>query len=113
MMDITRFKGPRFVKFTPSQDIIEWRRFVEGVISKAMLAVQKAYYDIQGGTLTPEAWAKGVVKHLLKVTHGQWLYWSVQVHDIATRVLATRRKEALQMELKTQIELGGEDWTRK
>ena len=45
---------------------------------------------------------------LLEVTHGQWLYRNVQVHDRIAGTLATQRKEELQMEIERQQELGKE-----
>jgi hypothetical protein len=40
------------------------------------------------------------------VTHGQWLYWNVQVHSKVTGTLATLRKEEIQMEIEGQQALG-------
>ena len=44
---------------------------------------------------------------LMEITHGQWLYRNVQVHDTISGILATRRKEELQKLIQDQIELGG------
>jgi hypothetical protein len=55
-----------------------------------------------------ERWGVELVTHLLEVTHGQWLYRNVQVHDRITGTLATQRKEELQMEIERQRELGTE-----
>ena len=112
MMDVTWFRGARFGKLAPSQDRIGWRRFMEGMILKEMLSIQTEYHDIQGGTLMPKVWTKGLVVCLLEVNHGQWLYRNVQVHNTVTGVLATKRKEELQKEIETQIELGGKDWMK-
>jgi hypothetical protein len=53
-------------------------------------------------------WGRERVTCLLEVTHGQWLYRNVQVHDRITGTLATPRKEELQMETERQQELGTE-----
>jgi hypothetical protein len=46
---------------------------------------------------------------LLEITHGQWIYRNLMIHDPDTGVLAIRRKaEALQLEIEKQIALGGE-----
>ena len=55
-----------------------------------------------------ERWGVELVTRLLEVTHGQWLYRNVQVHDRMTGTLATQRKEELQMEIERQRELGTE-----
>jgi len=45
---------------------------------------------------------------LLEATHGQWLYRNVVVHDIVGGLEAVKRKQELQNEIESQIELGGE-----
>lgn len=108
MEDITRGKGQRFQRLGISQDKIGWRRFMEGMISKEVLPIQQSYADISGSALSSADWTKGVVVKLLEVTHGQWLYRNVQVHDSITGTEATLRKEELQQLIEEQIELGGE-----
>lgn len=63
---------------------------------------------MQGGRLRHMAWAKTLVIKLLEVTHGQWLYRNVQVHDSTICIFTTHRKEKLQKEIEDQIELGDE-----
>ena len=108
MEDITRGKGQRFQRLGISQDKIGWRRFMEGMISKEVLPIQQSYADISGSALSSADWTKGVVVKLLEVTHGQWLYRNVQVHDSITGTEATLRKEDIQQLIEEQIELGGE-----
>ena len=50
---------------------------------------------------------KLVIK-LLEVTHGQWIFRNLMVHDSILGVLVTRDKEELQVEIEKQKELGGE-----
>ena len=45
---------------------------------------------------------------LLEMTHGQWLYRNVHVHDAVLGDIATRRKEDIRRELEDQMELGDE-----
>jgi hypothetical protein len=49
-----------------------------------------------------------LITKLLKVTHGQWLYRNIQVHDKVARTLATLRKEEIQMEIEEQQALRAE-----
>ena len=51
-------------------------------------------------------WASQLVIHLLEVTHGQWVYRNIQVHDEACGSLRTREKEQLQADIEEQMELG-------
>ena len=72
---------------------------MEGVISKEILAIQQEYLDLRGACVTPTtstSWAKGLIVRLIEITHGQWLYRNVHMHDTVTGLHATRRNEELQ-----------------
>jgi hypothetical protein len=56
----------------------------------------------------PSQWSKGLVVKLLEVTHGQWLYLNVHVHDAISGALAIAKKEELQKAIEDELELGGE-----
>ena len=53
-------------------------------------------------------WAEGLVFKLLEVTHGQWLYRNVHVHDFKTSDLAPKWKEEFRKALEDQLCLGEE-----
>ena len=59
--------------------------------------------------MSVEAWAKELVIKLLEITHGQWLYRNVVVHDRTTGDLVSRRKEEIRDALEEQLELGEEE----
>ena len=80
---------------------------MEGMISKEWVKLQREHYTIFGGKYTPAKWAQLLVTKLLEVTHGQWLYRNIQIHDSSTGLLATQRKEKLQTLIEDQLELGG------
>ena len=107
MFDIARHRGARFQNMAASQDAISWRRFMEGMISKEIIAVQKRYTAISGSKLSIENWAQGLVIKLLECAHGQWLYRNVQVHNAVSRLKAVERKEELQREIEHQVMLRG------
>ncbi len=50
----------------------------------------------------------GLITKLLEVSHGQWLYRNLKVHDTIAGVLATDRKEVLQADIEEQQDLGAE-----
>ena len=83
---------------------------MEGMVSKEMWNIQRTHASISGMRHNTERWGVElvIVTHLLEVTHGQWLYHNIQVHDRLTGILATQRKEELQMEIERQRELGME-----
>ncbi len=88
--------GPGFCEMGRSQDLIGWRRFMEGMITKEILPFQEDHITLGHGKLTIDQWAQGLVVKLLEVTHGQWLYRNFHVNDATDGVAATVRKEEIQ-----------------
>jgi hypothetical protein len=108
MSEIIGWKGGRWRRLADSMDLIGWRRFMEGMVSKEVVQIQRKVDHGGKHTISVEAWSAGLVTRLLEVTHGQWLYRNVHVHDIFTGERAMNRKEALRKEIEYQIALGGE-----
>ena len=106
MMEICDGLGERYLQMAREQDAIGWRRFMEGMISTRMREIQRHFHISEGTRTSPERWAQGLILKLLEATHGQWLYRNVQIHDAVSGTQATIRKEAIQKEIKEQMELG-------
>ena len=105
--------GAGFQEMGRSQDEIGWRCFMEGMISKEIIPIQSDYVEMGGSAMSVDEWARGLVIKLLEVTHGQWLYRNVHVHDAASGIAATARKEEIQRCIEDQIELGEEGLDEK
>ena len=54
-----------------SQDRIGWRQFVEGMISKETVELQKDFVDLGGCSVSLDNLAKGLVVWMIEVTHVQ------------------------------------------
>ncbi len=98
----------RYMTMAWLQDLIGWRRFLEGIICKEIRIIQSTHSSIAGLRCNMEQWGRELVTHLLKVTHGQWLYRNVQVHDKLMGTLAAQQKKELMMEIERQQELSTE-----
>ena len=81
---------------------------MEGMISSEMVEIQKDCCDIVETKSTADQWARGLITKLLEITHGQWLYRNVHVHDKVTGTLATKRKEELKDAILDQLYIGEE-----
>lgn len=82
---------------------------MEGMISKGIIEVQKhSTAGIGRYNVSLAQWGQGLVVKLLEITHGQWLYWNVQVHDPVSGDVASKKKEELLRRLEEQIEMGEE-----
>jgi hypothetical protein len=75
---------------------------MEKVHGGKMWNIQCTHASVLGMRHDTERWGVELVTRLLEVTHGQWLYRNVQVHDRMTGTLATQRKEELHMEIEWQ-----------
>ena len=100
MTEIVRRSNPSFYRFSASQDKLRWRRFMEGVVSKEMAAIQGSILSLHGSPLTLKAWKSGLVIKFLDVTHGQWLYRNLKAHDTLAGLLVTEVKEELQADIE-------------
>ncbi len=91
-----------------SQDMIGWRRLMEGMISREILPLQEEFINAGGSTILLSDWAQGLVVKLLECTHGQWLYRNLHVHDLIAGAATTARKEEIKKFIEDQLDMGGE-----
>ena len=83
-----------------------WRQFIEGMICRGLRDLQEIYTTVKGSNITGEQWATGVIIKLVETTHGQWLYYCVQVHDKICGIQATQQKEEPQMAINAHQDIG-------
>jgi len=100
MTEICNGLGETYMQMAREQDVIGWRRFMEGTIPTRMREIQRQYHISEGTRTSPERWAQGLILELLEATHGQWLHRNVQIHDVVSGTQATIRKEAIQKEIE-------------
>jgi hypothetical protein len=97
-----------FRDFAASQDIIGLDGFVTGIVSSKLLPIQSAVSHSSRSSPSPEQWIAGLITHLLQVTHTQWIYRCVLVHDRPAGTLILVHKEDLLKEVKNQLAIGPE-----
>ena len=106
MVDICRGLSRRYQEMAVAQDEIGWRRFMEGMISKRLVGLYAEHRELVGEGLSTMKWASQLVVRLLEVTHGQWVYRNIQVHDESCGMIRTQEKEQIQADIEEQMELG-------
>ena len=77
---------------------------MEGMISQRIREIQTAFTVKNRSRITPDQWALGVVIKLLEATHGQWLYWCIQVHDRVQGTIVTQHTKDLQWEIEVEAQ---------
>ena len=61
MKDIVGNRTNRLYPLAQSQDLIGWRRFMEGMISKEITGIQKSYLEISSYHISIKRWTTGLI----------------------------------------------------
>jgi hypothetical protein len=100
---------PMFREYASAQDIIGWDHFVMGMVSHKLLPIQSAHFHTAGKSYRATGWIAGLITQLLQVTHTQWIYRCMLVHDRTTGVLISAHKADVLKEIENQLSLGPND----
>jgi hypothetical protein len=77
-----------------------------GMVTLKLLPIQSAYLLNSNSSSGATQWISGLITQLLQVTHTQWIYQCILVHDCTTGTLISTHKEELLKEIKLQLSLG-------
>ncbi len=78
------------------------------MISTKLLGIQDSYLRVRGSAWSSEKWATRLITQLLQVTHRQWIYRCIFVHDRTTGTLINQHKVKLLEEITKQLWMGAE-----
>ncbi len=95
-------------EFAVLQDVIGWDSFVMGMVSLKLLPIQSAHSLTSSSSPKATRWISGLITQLLQVTHTQWIYRCVLVHDCTTGMLILSHKGELLKEIDHQLSLGSD-----
>jgi hypothetical protein len=73
--------SPQFKALTHSQDLIGWRDFTEEYISTHFYEIQSFHLAMLSSYLNGEDWTKQFISKLLQITHSQFIYHNISLHD--------------------------------
>jgi hypothetical protein len=105
---------PTFHEYAATQDAIGWDNFIMGMTSHKLLAIQSAHFHTAGKSYLATRWITGLITQLLQVTHTQWIYRCMLVHDRTTGTIITAHKADLLKEIEHQLTLLVQrGWRRK
>jgi hypothetical protein len=89
-----------FQDFAKSQDVIGWENFAVGMVSIKFLLIQSSHSTESNSSFHATWWISGFITQLLQVTHTQWIYQCVLVHERTTGTLISTHKEDLLKEIE-------------
>ena len=78
-----------------SQDLIGFRHFMEGRISKQFWEMQSRHLALSPGHLNGTEWTKHFITRVIKISQSQWIYRNVSFHDKQHGYAKRKRVEEL------------------
>ncbi len=91
------------------QDIIGYRNFMEGYISTHFYTIQNFHLAMSSSYLNGADWAKQFISKLLHVTHSQWIFRNISLHNKINGYLCKKKSEEIMLELKSLAGIAQED----
>ncbi len=73
--------SPCMKALAKSQDIIGYCNFMGGYILTQFYAIQNFYLAMSSSYLNRADWTKGFILKLLHITHFQWIFRNISLHD--------------------------------
>ena len=88
--------SPEMSRVAASQDLIPWKDFMEGKLSKEIFSLQRLSLACSPSRLSIVDWAKRLISQVLQISHAQWIFRNVSLHDNKTGYLRNeQRREVL------------------
>ena len=82
------------------QDLIGYCNFMEGRVSSKFAEIQMKHLAESEGHLNGQDWVKGLISRVLQITHSQWLYRNITLHDKSGGSLRQQKMEEMRSEAK-------------
>ena len=90
--------SPSMRLLAKEQDLIGWRNFMEGRMSRSFYIVQMDHLADASGHMNGRDWMKTFIGKVLQMTHSQWIYRNVTLHDKVEGSLRRQKMEAMKSE---------------
>ena len=88
-------------EFVESQDVIGWDNFVMGMVSSKLIPIQSDFLLHSKSSSRAMHWISGLSTQLLQVTHSQWIYRCVLVHNRTTGMLISSKRKCFRKKSNT------------
>ncbi len=99
----------RMKALAKSQDIIGYCNFMEGYILTHFYAIQNFHLAMSSSYFNGADWTKQFISKLLHVTHSQWTFCNISLHDKIHGYLHKRKSGEIMLELKSLAGIGPKD----
>lgn len=92
-------------KLAYMQDSIGWDHMMEGKVTRLLREYQHIHLLTSESMLTADDWMAQFLKHLLHVTHGQWIYRNVSRHHLQHGLLRDLERQSLLREIDKYLSM--------
>jgi hypothetical protein len=92
-----------------SQEKNGWQNFTEGYISWHFYNIQRFHLLMSNNILNSSDWTKQLITKILQITHSQWIYRNISLHDKRQGYLHTKQVEDLVQEITELSELSPDE----
>ena len=82
-----------------AQDKIGWIHFLEGKITGHIKSMQRLHLMQSSSRLNSDDWIKKFIAHLIRISHTQWIFRNLTLHDKQHGHLALLKREELAQEI--------------
>ena len=92
-----------------SQDKIGWRRFTEGYLTKLIHSRQDFHLKMTSNRMNSSDWSKQFISKILQITHSQWIFRNISLHDKTYGYLHKESTKEMSAEIHRLAELDPDD----
>ena len=86
-------------KVARSQDSIPWTCFMEGKLSREIFLLQQQTLSRSLSRLTITDWSKKLISQVLQISHAQWIFRNVSMHDAVQGYLRVKQRDTILREV--------------
>lgn len=91
--------SPQMMEIATQQDLIGWRNFLEGRVSKSIYTLQRTHLLLSSSHLKARNWMKQFISRILHITHSQWLFRNFTLHDSSAGYLKLKERSLAAAEI--------------
>jgi hypothetical protein len=88
------YMSPKMKALAESQDLIGWRNFTKGYISMQFYEIQNFHLAMSRSYLNGSDWTKQFITKDLQITHSQWIYRNISLHNKHHGTSTKRRQKS-------------------
>jgi hypothetical protein len=104
------YMSPKLNAHAESQDHISWKNFTKGHISTQFYEIQTFHLAMSSSYLNGSDWTKQFITKILQITHSQWIYQNILLHNKHQGYLHNKKSEELMKEMESLADLAPEEY---